>query len=97
MESLRSDDAGSRQSHPISGRAFPCITAKLGAEEYGLDVTMHAHAAGFVEFEDEIEDVLNAIDPKLLGVCLDTGHWRRRRTSCLTGTCSRPLTTASQS
>jgi inosose dehydratase len=49
-------------------------TAKLGAEEYGLDVTMHAHAAGFVEFEDEIEDVLDAIDSKLLGVCLDTGH-----------------------
>ena len=49
-------------------------TAKLGAEEYGLDVSMHAHAAGFVEFEDEIEDVLNAIDPRLLGVCLDTGH-----------------------
>src|SRR5277367_3698044 len=49
-------------------------TAKLGAEEYGLDVTMHAHAAGFVEFEDEIEDVLNVIDPQLLGVCLDTGH-----------------------
>jgi cyclase len=30
-------------------------------------------------------------------IVLDTGHWRRRRTSCLTGTCSRPLTTASQS
>jgi inosose dehydratase len=48
--------------------------AKLGAEEFGLEVTMHAHAAGFVEFEDELEDVLNAIEPKLLGVCLDTGH-----------------------
>ena len=35
---------------------------------------MHAHAAGFVEFEDELEDVLAAIDAKLLGVCLDTGH-----------------------
>ena len=48
--------------------------AKLGAEEFDLDVTMHAHAAGFVEFEDELEDVLKAIAPDLLGVCLDTGH-----------------------
>jgi inosose dehydratase len=48
--------------------------ARMGAEEFGLEVTMHAHAAGFVEFEDELEAVLDAIEPKLLGVCLDTGH-----------------------
>jgi len=28
---------------------------------------MHAHAAGFVEFEDELETVLDAIEPALLG------------------------------
>ncbi|HMK85800.1 MAG TPA: TIM barrel protein [Steroidobacteraceae bacterium] len=48
--------------------------AKLGSEEFGLEVSMHAHAAGFVEFEDELEEVLDAIAPELLGVCLDTGH-----------------------
>jgi len=48
--------------------------ARMGVEEFGLQVTMHAHAAGFVEFEDEIEDVLKEIEPTLLGVCLDTGH-----------------------
>jgi inosose dehydratase len=48
--------------------------ARIGVEEFGLEVTMHAHAAGFVEFEDELEDVLDAIEPQLLGVCLDTGH-----------------------
>jgi inosose dehydratase len=48
--------------------------ARMGVEEFGLEVTMHAHAAGFVEFEDELEDVLDAIEPRLLGVCLDTGH-----------------------
>ena len=48
--------------------------AKMGTEEFGLQVSMHAHAAGFVEFEDELEDVLTAIEPALLGVCLDTGH-----------------------
>ena len=35
---------------------------------------IHAHAGGFVEFEDELEDVLNSLEPKILGVCLDTGH-----------------------
>jgi inosose dehydratase len=48
--------------------------ARLGTEQFGLEVSMHAHAAGFVEFEDELEDVLEAVDSKLLGVCLDTGH-----------------------
>ena len=48
--------------------------ARIGAEEFGLEVTMHAHAAGFVEFEDELQEVLDAIEPRLLGVCLDTGH-----------------------
>ncbi|MBV8342319.1 MAG: TIM barrel protein [Gammaproteobacteria bacterium] len=48
--------------------------AKIGSEEFGLGVTMHAHAAGFVEFEDELEDILDSIAPELLGVCLDTGH-----------------------
>jgi inosose dehydratase len=48
--------------------------AKIGAEEYGLEVAIHAHAAGYVEFEDEIERVIDAIDPALLGICLDTGH-----------------------
>jgi inosose dehydratase len=48
--------------------------ATLGTEEFGLEVSMHAHAAGFVEFEDELVDVLEAIDQRLLGVCLDTGH-----------------------
>ena len=48
--------------------------AKICTEEFGLVVSMHGHAAGFVEFEDELEDVLESIDSTLLGVCLDTGH-----------------------
>ena len=49
-------------------------TARMATEEYGLSASFHAHAAGFVEFEDEIERVLDAIEPDLLGICLDTGH-----------------------
>ena len=48
--------------------------AKIGAEEFGLTVSLHAHAAGFVEFADELERMLDAIDASLLKICLDTGH-----------------------
>ena len=48
--------------------------AKVCAEEYGLVPSLHAHAAGFIEFEDELERVLDAIDERLMKICLDTGH-----------------------
>lgn len=83
-------DSISPRRAPTAGRAYEAerlrgmerkglmerleTVARMGREEYGLEVTMHAHAAGFVEFEDELEDVLETIAPNLLGICLDTGH-----------------------
>lgn len=48
--------------------------ARMGSEEYGLDVSLHPHAAGFMDFEAEVERLLFEIDEELLKVCLDTGH-----------------------
>ena len=48
--------------------------AKLGAEEYGLTVGIHAHAAGFMDFEPELERLLGEVDDKILKICFDTGH-----------------------
>lgn len=48
--------------------------AKLGAEEYGLTVGIHAHAAGFIDFEPEFERLLDEVDDKILKICFDTGH-----------------------
>lgn len=48
--------------------------AKMGTEEYGLTVSMHAHAAGFCDFEPELERILNEVDEAILKICLDTGH-----------------------
>ena len=48
--------------------------ARVGSEEYGLDVSIHPHAAGFIDFEPEVERLLSDIDAKLLKICLDTGH-----------------------
>lgn len=48
--------------------------ARLGTEDYGLTVSIHPHAAGFIDFEPEVERLLDDIDPDLLKICIDTGH-----------------------
>lgn len=48
--------------------------ALLGTEDYGLTVGIHAHAAGFIDFEPELERLMEDVDEKLLRICFDTGH-----------------------
>lgn len=48
--------------------------AKMGAEDYGLTVGIHAHAAGFIDFEPELIRLLDEVDEKHLKICFDTGH-----------------------
>lgn len=48
--------------------------ARMGTEEHGLTVSVHPHAAGFIDFEPEVERLLADIDPAVLKICLDTGH-----------------------
>lgn len=48
--------------------------ARMGTEDYGLTVGIHAHAAGFIDFEPELERLLNEVDEKILKICFDTGH-----------------------
>ena len=48
--------------------------AKMGTEDYGLTVGIHAHAAGFMDFEPELERLLDEVDENILGICFDTGH-----------------------
>jgi inosose dehydratase len=40
------------------------------AEGWGLRPVLHAHAGTYIEFEDEVEPLLDTIE-----LCLDTGHW----------------------
>jgi inosose dehydratase len=46
---------------------------QLGSD-HGLIVGIHAHAAGFIDFEPELERLLSEIDESLLKICFDTGH-----------------------
>ena len=47
--------------------------AKIGVD-HGLTVGIHAHAAGFMDFEPELERLLNEVDEDILKICFDTGH-----------------------
>ena len=47
--------------------------AKMGTD-HGLTVGVHAHAAGFMDFEPELERLLGEVDADLLKICFDTGH-----------------------
>jgi inosose dehydratase len=48
--------------------------ARMGAEDYGLTVGIHAHAGGFIDFEPELERLLDEVDESILKICFDTGH-----------------------
>ncbi len=48
--------------------------AKMGAEEYGLIPEIHPHAGGFMDFEPEVERLLEEVDADFLKICIDTGH-----------------------
>lgn len=48
--------------------------ARIGTDDYGLTVGIHAHAAGFMDFEPELERLLGEVDDSILKICFDTGH-----------------------
>lgn len=48
--------------------------AQLAWEQYGVRAVIHPHAGGYIEFADEILQVLADIPYQTAGLCLDTGH-----------------------
>ena len=51
------------------------LVARAVSDETGLRTAFHHHCAGFVETPDETERFLEMTDPKLVGLCYDTGHY----------------------
>jgi inosose dehydratase len=47
---------------------------RLTAEEYGLALQFHPHADSHVETQVQTERLLDETDPRLVSLCLDTGH-----------------------
>ncbi|MNX73651.1 Inosose dehydratase [compost metagenome] len=48
--------------------------ATLAREKYGVRATIHPHAGGYIEFADELQQIVEDIPADLAGLCLDTGH-----------------------
>ncbi|MDI2090485.1 TIM barrel protein [Commensalibacter oyaizuii] len=44
------------------------------AADYGVRAVIHPHAGGYIEFADEIEQLVKDIDIQVAGLCIDTGH-----------------------
>ena len=45
-------------------------------EKFGMRTVFHHHCGGFVETPREVARLMELTDPSLLGLCLDTGHYR---------------------
>ena len=50
--------------------------ARTILDECGLRTVFHHHCGGYVETPEEVDRLLQATDPELVGLCLDTGHYR---------------------
>lgn len=49
--------------------------AKKVKESFGIRTVFHHHCAGYIETPEEIDSLMALTDPKLLGLCLDMGHY----------------------
>lgn len=48
--------------------------AEVASREYGIRTVIHPHAGGYIEFADEIDQIMRDIPHETAGLCLDTGH-----------------------
>jgi len=48
--------------------------AELARDKHGIRTTIHPHAGGYIEFSDELEQLVRDIPASVAGLCLDTGH-----------------------
>lgn len=70
----RADEAEKMDAAEWSGfRDRIAAAAQIGTD-HGLTVGIHAHAGGFMDYEPELERLLDEVDETLLKICFDTGH-----------------------
>ena len=62
------DEQWRHAAHIVTRTAEAC-------RELGLATAFHHHAGTFVETPDEIARFCDSVDPALVGLCLDTGHY----------------------
>jgi inosose dehydratase len=67
------------EARRLDAREFDDLVAGIRAvahvaAEHGLRPVLHPHAGTYVEYRDEIDRVLGALDAHEIGLCIDTGH-----------------------
>lgn len=73
--------AGRRTGSRLSGREWDVVArgvnmiARRLHDETGLGLVFHHHCGGYVETPEESRQLLSRTDERLVGLCLDTGHW----------------------
>lgn len=63
---------------PAQWRDLTGQTERLGREvreRYGLKIVVHPHADTHIDSEENVSRFLDATDPELVSLCLDTGHY----------------------
>ena len=69
LGSPRLDDDGWKRlietTHKVAG---------IAQDSFGLTTVFHPHAETHVQYEDQIDRLLQDTDPRLIRICLDTGH-----------------------
>ena len=48
--------------------------SKICYEDFGLKPVLHPHAGTYIENELEIENIINDVDSRYMGICIDTAH-----------------------
>ncbi|MEW2414999.1 sugar phosphate isomerase/epimerase [Streptomyces sp. NPDC046866] len=67
-----------RTLSPAQWRELTTQTERLGREvreRYGLRIVVHPHADTHIDTPENVARFLDATDPELVSLCLDTGHY----------------------
>ncbi len=81
-ESRPAQEAGRVRSPRLSADEwddFAAVVSRIAnvvRSESGLRTAFRHSAGSHVETGDEVERLMDRLDPELVGLCLDTGHWR---------------------
>lgn len=83
-EPIRLAFTGRVEKHPeakLDERRWGVLVDNLHAaaelcHEAGFEPVFHPHAGTYIETADEIDRLANRMDGSLVGLCLDTGHFR---------------------
>lgn len=71
----RADDGPQMSREGFAQLAAQIEKFATDAADHGIKSSFHPHAATYVETERETRLLMDLMDPHLVGLCLDVGHW----------------------